>query len=353
MIERLADVGVHNKRVTNKIKACAEADNLLGAGVVCAAEHQSLSFLCGIEVALTVDKWEVISVLYVVFPLSIFRIETEQVVIVLHWICCWNHISHKVGDLSRQDAGFHWRGNECPLAVAFAVAFHGDDDVQGHIVCAVEENAVLVCFQRAVVMHKAAEVGRGGSVGVRLPALVGWQVVYSNEVAVVDIGFVVHAGEGVVKHACVHAAWYHERILDGRYVCYGPTDETAAIDGTVGGGKGAVEHAAFNHDVVTTSGKSCHNSAMGAVTTDAAVDGYRAAAVGDVQRARRPTHDATCKFCAGGDSAIDVQVLNNGISSESEWCGTFSRCVITDSQRVAIAVERALERGGLVAARHR
>ena len=211
----------------------------------------------------------------------------------------------------------------------------------------------------ADALNEAAKVGGGGVSGDGLRALVGGQVGGGDVVAVGDGRLVnasiasIPAGEGVGEHACVHAAGLHQRVGDGGGVSYGPTDEATAIIGAGSGGKGAVEHTAIDNDGVTTSGNSCHNSAMGAVAAHAAVDAHRTATARDVQRARRFTHDAACKFGAGGDGAIDVEVLDNGISGESEWCGTFCRCVIVDSQRVAVAQEGALERVGLVGSHHR
>ena len=47
----------------------------------------------------------------------------------------------------------------------------GAGGVVRHVICAIDEEAVLVCRHHAVILHEAAEVGRGGSVGNGMRAL--------------------------------------------------------------------------------------------------------------------------------------------------------------------------------------
>ena len=233
----------------------------------------------------------------------------------------------------------------------------GQADADGRAVeVAVEPDAVLVCLHHAVVVVR---VGGGDVEDGGLGALVGGQVIYSDVVAVGDGGLVggVHAGEGVGKHSGAHAGGNHERVLDDGAVIYGPADEAAAVVGAGSGGKGAVEHAAFDVDVVLAAAQRADESAVGAVAADAAVDADGAAAVIEFQRAERLAHDAGGLLRAGVDGAVDVQVRDDGVLDVAERGAVFPGerlCVgaLREGQRMAVAVEDALERFVIADARH-
>ena len=91
---------------------------------------------------------------------------------------------------------------------------------------------------------------------------------------------------------------------------------------------------------------------MGAVASDAAVDLEGTAAGCEVQRAVRLARDATSILCTGGDGACHIEVLDGGILDITEGCSTRDRRLIVNRQRVAVAVEDALERVGLAVAHH-
>ena len=82
---------------------------------------------------------------------------------------------------------------------------------------------------------------------------------------------------------------------------------------------------------------------MISATSAAIVDGYRAAAVGDGERAVNLRDEAASIKCTGVDGAVNVQVLDHGILDESEWRGTCLSRGVVEGQRVAIAIEGALE----------
>ena len=195
----------------------------------------------------------------------------------------------------------------------------------GRVELAVKRDAVLIDSHHAVVLHQTAEVGGSDVVDRDLSALVGRQIAYGDIVAAVDGRFVacVPAGEGVSQHACGHAAGLHQRVLDGGLVVDPPSDEAAAVFSAIGGGKGAVEHAAVDGDVVAASAQCADQSAVRAVTLDAAVDVDRTDAAREGQRAVRLAHDAGSLLRAGVDGTIDVQVLDRSILHVEERSAVF------------------------------
>ena len=85
----------------------------------------------------------------------------------------------------------------------------------------------------------------------------------------------------------------------------------------------------------------------------AAGDGHRAATVGKAQRAGYFTHDAGGIHSFGGDGTCCPEVFDDGILSVAERSGNCACCIIAvEGQRVAVAVEGALERVGLTRASH-
>ena len=97
---------------------------------------------------------------------------------------------------------------------------------------------------------------------------------------------------------------------------------------------------------------------MGAVTADAAADGYRRAAARDGQITVRLTHNAGSLLGAGVDSASYMQVLNRGVLHVAERSAILLAerrlgSTVVEGQRVAVAVKGALERVGLVGSHHR
>ena len=160
------------------------------------------------------------------------------------------------------------------------------------------------------------------------------------------------AGEGVVQHACVHAAGLHQRVLNGGGVPYGPSDESATVRSAISGSKGAVEDAIVDGDSVARSAQRTDQSAVGAVAADATRNSDGTATAREGQRSVRLSHDAAGKLCAGGDGAGDMQVFNHGVLDVAEWSRPCLRCVIADGERLAVAVKRALERVGIADAHH-
>ena len=186
---------------------------------------------------------------------------------------------------------------------AFGIACDATDVVGSRHIAKTADGHVLACTD-----------------GVGLLALVGRQVGGGEKEAVGDGRLVggVPAGEGVVKHACVHAAWLHQRVGDDRSVIYRPADESAAV-GSVGClGKGAVEQAAVNGNAVAASAQRADQSAVGAVAADATVNGNRAAAIGDIQISMRLAHYAAGKLSAGVNGTIHMQILDGGILDVTE-----------------------------------
>ena len=166
------------------------------------------------------------------------------------------------------------------------------------------------------------------------------------------------AGEGVVEHAFVHAAGLHQRVLDGGSVPYRPSHKSSAVGCAGSGGKGAVKHAAVNKDIVATSTQCSHESAVGAVAVDAAVDGYRTAAARDGQCTMRLAYEACGLLRAGVDGTSDMQFFNRGVLDVAErgavvFIENILGRTFRKGQRVAAAVERALERVGIACAHHR
>ena len=85
----------------------------------------------------------------------------------------------------------------------------------------------------------------------------------------------------------------------------------------------------------------------------AAGDGHRAATVGKAQRAGYITHDAGGTHSIGSDGACRPEVFDDGILSVAERSGNCACCIIAvEGQRLAVAVEGALERAVLARASH-
>ena len=234
------------------------------------------------------------------------------------------------------------------------------DSLGRHIVASVVEQAVGIERDAAcgVCLARCAEVNRCAGEAVS-QALVGGHVVCSDIIAVGDgrLVTIMPAGEGVVEHAFVHAAGLHQGVLDGGSVPYRPSDEAAAVGSAIGGGEGAVEQAAVDDDDVTSTAQRADQSAVGAVAVDAAVDADGAAAVIEVQRAERLAHDAGGLLLAGVDGAVDVQVPDDGVLDVAERGAVFlgeRLCVgaLREGQRMAVAVEDALECFVIADARH-
>ena len=194
---------------------------------------------------------------------------------------------------------------------------------------------------------------------VNLRTLVAGQVVHGNEVALGNARLVgsVPAGEGVVQHTWGHAGGFHERVFDDGLVIHGPSDEATAADGAVGGGKGAVEDASIDSDVVVLSAKCGHESTVGAVALLAAVDGHRRAAILDGQCTVRLAHQSGTLHGAGVYLASHMQILDGGILHVAERgtvvLGKRRGCqAFREGQRVLVAVEGALKRVSIACTHH-
>ena len=109
---------------------------------------------------------------------------------------------------------------------------------------------------------------------------------------------------------------------DGGLVIHGPSNEASAVGSSSGGGKGAVEDTACDNDVVVLSAQPAHQSPMGTVALDAAVDGDRTAAALETQRTMRLRYDAGGKLGARSDGAGHGEVLDGSIQDVAERRGS-------------------------------
>ena len=132
----------------------------------------------------------------------------------------------------------------------------------------------------------------------------------------------------------------HGRTLAGLdSLCIEAVGDITAAHAEGGAADASVEHAALNVGHACAIG---YKTGIAAFTAIGAADGEIASATSDVHRADSIDDETGCILAAGGDGAIDGQVLNGAVLGIEER-GAVAVCCHIERQRMSVAVEGATE----------